>query len=268
MLETADRTILIVDDDAGVTETFERMLRIEGFDVRTASDAAAGLEIVDGCRVDAILLDLRMPIMDGIDFMRRLRARSQRGDLPVAIVTGDYFVDDGQIGALRELGAVLHFKPLWVDDLRAIAHRLLSSRGDSTPAPGRGDTRLNLLLVDDCVAERDLYEMSLATEFNIRTAGRGDEGVALAAAERPDAIVLDVMMPGMSGWEACMAIRCNATTATIPVILLTSLGDHDLPMRAMAVGATALLRKPCPTDQLKATILEAVQQGPRLNGSP
>ena len=66
--------ILIVDDDEGVTQTFARMLRLEGYQVRTAMNAETGLREAEHSRPDAIILDLRMPLVDGLGFLRRLRA--------------------------------------------------------------------------------------------------------------------------------------------------------------------------------------------------
>ena len=88
------RTVLIVDDDQGVIDTFARMLRLEGFDVLTALDADAGWSTMAAIRVDAILLDLRMPLVDGLGFLRRLRAQEYGHDIPVAVLTGDYFIDE------------------------------------------------------------------------------------------------------------------------------------------------------------------------------
>ena len=125
--------------------------------------------------------------------------------------------------------------------------------------PDMGE-RVQLLLVDDCVAERDLYEMTLTPEFKVITASRGDQGLAIARAERPQAIVLDVMMPGMDGWETCTRIKCDAVTADIPVILLTGADDRDLTQHANAVGASALLQKPCPADRLRNTIVSVLDR--------
>jgi len=117
--------ILIVDDDEGVTQTFARMLRLEGYQVRTAVNAEKGLQEADLSRPDAIILDLRMPLVDGLGFLRRLRARDNQRSTPVAIVTGDYFLEDSVSTELRELGAQLRFKPLWLEDLVGLARNLL-----------------------------------------------------------------------------------------------------------------------------------------------
>lgn len=121
----APASILIVDDDEAVTQTFARMLRMEGFTVRTAVDARAGLAEALEHRPDAIILDLRMPLVDGLGFLRQLRATRGLDHTPVAIVTGDYFLDEQVSGELQALGAELKFKPLWLDDLVGLARNLL-----------------------------------------------------------------------------------------------------------------------------------------------
>ena len=120
--------ILIVDDDEGVTQTFARMLRLEGYQVRTAMSAENGLLEAEQSHPDAIILDLRMPLVDGLGFLRRLRAHDDQRSVPVAIVTGDYFLDDTVSNELRELGAELRFKPLWLEDLVGLTRNLLRSR--------------------------------------------------------------------------------------------------------------------------------------------
>ena len=118
-------TVLVVDDDEGVTQSFARMLRFEGYQVGTAVSAEEGLIEAEQRHPDAIILDLRMPLVDGLGFLRRLRAHDDQRDTPVAIVTGDYFLDDSVLTELRELGAELQFKPLWLEDLVGLARTLL-----------------------------------------------------------------------------------------------------------------------------------------------
>lgn len=123
---SATKTILIVDDDRGVAETFSRMLKLEGFAVATAVDAEAGLELANNVLPDAIILDMRMPITNGLQFLRTIRAKPHLVEVPVAIVTGDYFLPDPILNELRSLGASVRFKPLWLDDLIALAKTLVA----------------------------------------------------------------------------------------------------------------------------------------------
>ena len=124
MSERTTSKILIVDDDEGVTQTFARMLRLEGYQVRTAVSAEKGLIEAEQSHPDAIILDLRMPLVDGLGFLRRLRAHDDQRDTPVAIVTGDYFLDDSISTELRELGPSSDSSS-WLEDLVGLARNLL-----------------------------------------------------------------------------------------------------------------------------------------------
>ncbi len=119
------RSILIVDDDRSVADTFARMLQLEGFSVQTALDASSGLELADARPPHAIILDMRMPLINGIQFLRQVRARPHLAGIPVAIVTGDYFLSDAIQQELQTLGASIRFKPLWLEDLVALARTLI-----------------------------------------------------------------------------------------------------------------------------------------------
>jgi len=104
------------------------MLKLEGFGVVTALSADAGLAAAQAAPPDAIILDMRMPITNGLQFLRQVRAVSSLTDVPVAIVTGDYFLAEPIQHELRSLGASIRFKPLWLEDLIALAKTLVNMR--------------------------------------------------------------------------------------------------------------------------------------------
>jgi two-component system OmpR family response regulator len=124
-MKPAPARILVIDDDEVVTETFARMLRLQGHDVETAPSAELGLTAADRHPPDAIILDLRMPLINGLGFLYRLRKRPHNSRTPVAIVTGDYFLGDDVLREISELGAELHYKPLWLEELVAVADTLI-----------------------------------------------------------------------------------------------------------------------------------------------
>jgi two-component system response regulator PrrA len=121
------RTILIVDDDRAVVDTFARMLKLEGFAVATAINPEAGLQLAEDVRPDAMILDLRMPLVNGLQFLRQIRAKPGLAEVPVAIVTGDYFLGESTAAELKALGASVRFKPMWLEDLVALARTLLGT---------------------------------------------------------------------------------------------------------------------------------------------
>ena len=126
-----DRTILIVEDDPGVSVTFARMLWIAGYRVATAADARAGLRALADEHPAAILVDLRMPGADGIAFVRQVREIESGDPIPIAIITGDYTIDADETLSLRQLRATLYFKPLWLEDLLHIVEQLTAGQSRS-----------------------------------------------------------------------------------------------------------------------------------------
>jgi DNA-binding response OmpR family regulator len=118
--------ILIIDDDPAVSVTLGRMLQFDGHDVTRVETAAEGLSAAGANLPDAVILDMRMPAMGGLEFLRRLRSDERLRHLPVGIITGDYFLGDDVLAELGALGAAVRYKPVWMDDLAALTRSLLS----------------------------------------------------------------------------------------------------------------------------------------------
>ena len=118
----------------------------------------------------------------------------------------------------------------------------------------RRDNRPHVLLVDDSAEYRDLYAVMLEQTATVITASRGEDALVIASTQPLDAIVLDVMMPGLDGWQTCERLKANPLTKAIPVIMLTSLDGLDVPETAARVGAAFVLIKPCPVERLAIAI--------------
>jgi len=124
--------VLIVDDDPAVGLTLSRMLEADGHQVIREETATGGLERARQDRPQALILDMRMPGLGGLDFLRALRQTPGGASVPVAVLTGDYFLRDEALAELGALGAVVRYKPLWLDDLAALMRELLAAQ----PGPG------------------------------------------------------------------------------------------------------------------------------------
>ena len=119
--------VLIVDDDETVLKMLARALSLEGYDVRTAATSIEGLNEAERTPPpDVILLDLRMPFVNGIGFLYRLRAQAGHEHTPVAIITGDSALDESAMAELFALEAELVFKPLHLDDALNVTRRLIA----------------------------------------------------------------------------------------------------------------------------------------------
>jgi DNA-binding response OmpR family regulator len=127
-MTTVAPRLLIVDDDLSTTQTFAQILTLEGYDVRTAATAESCLREIETAQPDAIILDLRMPFINGLGLLYRLRAGEPHRRTPVVIVTGDQCLDDSVIRELHDLGAEVRFKPLWLEDLVDVAKSLVQAR--------------------------------------------------------------------------------------------------------------------------------------------
>jgi GAF domain-containing protein/CheY-like chemotaxis protein len=126
------------------------------------------------------------------------------------------------------------------------------ARREPAAAPPTLEGVSTVLVIDDEEAVRDLMQRFLAKEgFRIVTASGGEEGLRLARELRPDAITLDVMMPGMDGWAVLSALKADAETADIPVVMLTIVDDKNL---GYALGAADYLTKPIDRERLTAVL--------------
>ena len=109
-----------------MTDTFSRILRLEGYEVLAALSADGGLSLAQAHRPHAVILDLRMPLTNGLQFLRAIRASPGLTTTPVAIVTGDCHLDEAQAADILALGAELRYKPLWMEELVILARELLA----------------------------------------------------------------------------------------------------------------------------------------------
>jgi diguanylate cyclase (GGDEF)-like protein len=130
--------------------------------------------------------------------------------------------------------------------------------------------KTKVLVIDD---DRSLCnvvaEVLLAEDIEVLQAHDGAEGLSLARRERPDLIILDVMMPVMSGYEVCRSLRRSFLTANTPVIMLTALGDPMEKVKGMAEGADDYLTKPFHPHELRSRVMTHLRRSKRdIQASP
>ena len=201
--------ILVVDDDATARELISDHLKAEGFLVKTAAGGAEGLKLAKELRPTAITLDVMMPDLDGWSVLAALRADPALSDIPVIMVS---IVDEHRRGIA--LGAAGYLtKPIDRERL----HRLVSRFRAQAPP-----TRV-LLVEDDAVQRERMREWLAGPQWAVREAANGREALARLQEEKPDVILLDLMMPEMDGFAVVAALQKESNWRDIPVIVITSL---------------------------------------------
>jgi diguanylate cyclase (GGDEF)-like protein len=115
-------------------------------------------------------------------------------------------------------------------------------------------TRPRILVVDDDPFNFDLLEDIFESEYDVVSARNGKAALEIAAGEMPDLILLDVMMPGMNGYEVCRRLKAQHRTTDIPVIFITALGDLTAEMRGLELGAADYVTKPVNPPSVRARV--------------
>jgi CheY-like chemotaxis protein/two-component sensor histidine kinase len=204
--------ILVVEDNPEATEILSRHLDMGGFRMRTARTGSDALTMARELKPVAITLDILLPEIDGWEVLTRLKGDEQTRDIPVVVVS---VVDNPALG--RALGALDYFvKPV---DGKALLSRLaqytFTTKVQNAP--------IRVLAVDDEPANLDLIQGLLEPAgFSVLRASGGNEGIEIARFEHPDLILLDLMMPEVTGFDVVESLRADQTTRQIPVMVLTA----------------------------------------------
>jgi CheY-like chemotaxis protein len=116
-----------------------------------------------------------------------------------------------------------------------------------------------VLLVDDEPDQVEMYQLGLELAgFEVISAFNGTDGIRLAIERRPDAVVLDIRLPDITGWDVCGILKADPRTTHIPVVILTAAATATLPEQVEGSGCAAYLVKPCFPDHLARRISEVI----------
>jgi CheY-like chemotaxis protein len=201
-------TVLIVDDEKATHDLLERELAGAGYHLLHAAGGREGLKLAKQARPDVITLDIVMPDLDGWSVLKALKADPELCDIPVILVT---IMRDRDLGFA--LGAADYLtKPLD----REVLVRVLGRHA-------RADGRAQVLVVDDDPKTRDMLRRTLQKAgWMVAEAANGCEAIETLERSNPALILLDLMMPGMDGFEVLERLQGDETWREVPVIIVTA----------------------------------------------
>ena len=237
--------VLVVEDDANNLDVASRIIRASGHEALVAVDGVAGLDLARVERPDAILVDLLLPRMDGWSLTRSLRTEPWAASIPIIAVSALALPSD-RARAIEAGCDDFVSKPFAPAELRAILLRYFPGGAAHVPL-ARNGANVELLA-------RRLEAIGCQTQV----ASSGERAIALARSEQPDLILLDVMMPGIDGWQTCRRLKSQPETADIPVIFVTAKDRYEDLSKGFEVGGVDYLTKPFEPIELAARVRSAI----------
>lgn len=200
--------LLVIDDDETVRDILEAYLSKVGYQVIGAANGAEGIKLAKQMRPDAITLDVMMPGMDGWDVLSQLKADPELAHIPVIMLT---MTEEKDIG--YSLGAAEYLtKPITRTELIKVLRKYRSLKAPSVV----------MLIEDDFTTRQMMIRMLQKVGWQVIEAENGEVALQKLQKQKPDLILLDLMMPKMDGFEFLLQLRQQKACSSIPVVVLTA----------------------------------------------
>ena len=231
-----NQTVLIVDDSLTVRMDLADAFSAAGFHAVPCSTVADARTALSRTSASVCILDVLLPDGNGVDLLQEIRGTPSGASTVVVMLSSEAEVRDRirglQTGADEYVG-----KPYDSGYLVAKVQELLQARHGAVS----GTT---ILVIDDSATFREVLRAAFeSVGHHVLTAATGEEGLRVAAARRPDAVVVDGVLPGIDGATVIRHIRLDAVLRDVPCLLLTGSEDRGSELRALDAGADTFVRK-------------------------
>jgi CheY-like chemotaxis protein len=269
-------TYLVVDDLELMRAVTVNQLRALGCEkIKVARNGASALETLRNNRIDVVLCDWNMPVMSGLELLKTIRADVDLVNMPFLMITAE--AERSRIEEVIHAGVSgLLVKPYNAGNLRARLEKVLSgeqrpvalkrvgaiARTVSAAQPGTPGIATSaalsptrILVVDGYPVSLKLLEQLFKDDYQVLTATDGPSALALCFADpMPDLLLMDVVMPGMDGFEVVRRLHERPETAQLPVIFVTGNTDEETKLKGMELGAVDFVSKTSDPKALRARV--------------
>ncbi len=254
----SSKRILLVEVNEDNRDMLSRRLTRKGYSVIIAVDGVQGVEQARAEQPDLILMDMSLPLMDGWEATRRLKAEATTQRIPVIALTAHAMSGDKEkalaVGCddydtkpvdLKRL--LPKMEALLIAEVRPVASTADSGSSKPSSSPTVAEKKRSFLLVDDNENNRDMLSRRLEKKgYNVTTAADGSEALSLLqkGEHQFDLILLDVMMPGINGIDVLTQLRQSYTPSELPIIMVTAKDQSEDMIKALELGANDYITKP------------------------
>lgn len=265
---------LVVDDFEPMRKVTSSQLRSMGATtIITASNGAEALRLMKNKHVDIVLSDWTMPVMTGLELLKAIRSDEKLAHLPFIMITAE--AERERITEAIENGVSdLLVKPYTSDRLASRVEKALAlpyrSRLHTPTADAQKEkfifdaamvqdsateNRPTILVVDDTADNLLLLSHLFKDEYRVRISHTGSKALEICQSNNPpDLVLLDIMMPGMDGFEVVRRMREHPISVTIPVIFVTAITDEESRQKGLKMGAIDFVTKPIDPSVLKPRV--------------
>lgn len=264
--------ILVVDDEPNNVKLISAMLFKEHFDIITAYDGKAALDIVNSRKIDLILMDIMMPEIDGYQVTQLVKQNPQTKDIPIILVTALQSEHDKKLGfdagadefltkpinkieiiaRIRSMLRLKQYREQMVVRIQSEGQKNISSLNEKS---FRNKNVQSVLLVEDNDKDSKLIQRLIINEpYQLMRVKSGEEAISLAMNEKIDLILLDIILPGLDGYQVCQYLKNNDRTRDIQIVMITGLSDLESRLKGVEEGVDDFLVKPIDNRELKSRI--------------
>ncbi len=269
-------TFLVVDDFEPMRKVTSGQLRSMGAStILTASDGEEALRILKNSRVDIVLSDWNMPVMTGLELLKAVRADKSLSHLPFIMITAEAdrehiteaiangvsdllvkpYTSNCLATRVEKALTLPHLSNLPVRAASSLTPKATTALHDPAVSSTNEMVQPTILVVDDVPDNLLLLSHLFKDEYRVRISHTGEKALAICQSnDPPDLVLLDIMMPGMDGFEVARLMREHPTSETIPVIFVTAMTDEEARLKGLELGAIDFVTKPIVPAVLKLRV--------------
>lgn len=277
--------ILVVDDEPLNLKLIEAILSDEKYEIKCLTSGKAALETATQFLPDLILLDVIMPDLNGFEVLKSIKTHPDLQSVPTVLITQLDSPKDKATGLEAGADDFLN-KPLNAEELKVRVRSLLRMKRYKEQLDGRKSSTQRIFASPDpedqqryhsdlpvvLIAEDDERDAKLLNEHLSQFACRtvrvtsGQEALKKIKAEKPDIVLLDLLLPDLNGWRICRQIKDNEGTRNTQVAIITSLKDLDSRIRGIEAGTDDYLLKPIQPEEFRARLSALLKKKAYLDG--